>query len=53
MNKDKSFRKADYPNRIPKWHKEAQRYKETPEERVRRILKTLDYKKLSEVGKWY
>ncbi len=51
MIKDRSWRKADYPNRIPAFHKRSQRYKETEEERVRRILKELDYDKLVNIGR--
>ena len=51
MIKDRSWKKADYPNRIPSFHKRAQRYKETQDERVRRILKSLDYEKLANIGK--
>ncbi|KKK51530.1 hypothetical protein LCGC14_3114000 [marine sediment metagenome] len=51
MEKDKSWKKADYPNRIPEFHKRAQRYKETSEERANRVIKTLDWDKLSKMGK--
>jgi len=51
MIKDKSWKKADYPNRIPSWHKRAQRYKETQEERFNRVIKNLDYEKLATIGK--
>ncbi len=51
MIKDNSFKKADYPNRIPQFHINAQRYKETGEEQARRILKNLDWNKLEKIGK--
>lgn len=51
MEKDRSWKKADYPNRIPSFHKRVQRYKETTEKRIKRILKTLDYEKLATIGK--
>ena len=50
MEKCRSWKKADYPNRIPTFHKNAQRY-ELSHERVNRILKTMDWEKLGKIGK--
>jgi len=54
MMKDKSWKKADFPNRIPAFHKRAQRYKETTEEMMNRVTKQMtqkDWDKLSKIGK--
>lgn len=54
MEKDKSWKKADYPNAIPSWHKRSQRYKETTEEMMNRVTKQMtqeEWDKLAIIGK--
>uniref|UniRef100_A0A6H1ZHC2 Uncharacterized protein n=1 Tax=viral metagenome TaxID=1070528 RepID=A0A6H1ZHC2_9ZZZZ len=49
MIKDKSWKKADYPNRKPAWQKH--RIKPAPLAQIQRVFAKLDWEKLSEIGK--
>jgi len=55
MIKDKSWKKADYPNAIPSWRKHPIRIKPKPltkqERQVKRVLAKLDWNKLATIGK--
>lgn len=49
MNKSRSWRKADYPNKIPSWRKIKTR--ERKKSQVERVLAKLDWNKLNVIGK--
>lgn len=49
MEKDKSWKKADYPNRIPSWRKHP--IKDRKKTQIERVLASLDYDFLANVGK--
>ncbi len=57
MIKDKSWKKANYPNAIPSWRKhpykiskELQR-KEEKKQQLKRVLTSLNWEKLAIIGK--
>jgi len=49
MIKDKSWKKADYPNAKPSWQKH--RIKDKKPTQIERVLASLDYEKLAIIGK--
>ena len=53
MIKDRSWKKADYPNRIPSWRKHPCKFKPklTPMERVFSKMTQADWDRLAVIGK--
>ncbi len=51
MEKDKSWKRADYPNRKPAWQKHRIKTKPRILSQAERVLKKLDWEKLAKLGK--
>ncbi|MBU0958624.1 MAG: hypothetical protein KKB31_01635 [Nanoarchaeota archaeon] len=51
MEKDRSWRKADYPNSKPCWQKNRYKVVEKKPTQIERVLASLDYDKLAIIGK--
>jgi len=57
MIKDKSYKKANYPNAIPSWRKHPYKIsrklkeKEERKQQLKEVLKSLDWGKLATIGK--
>ncbi len=49
MIKDRSWKKADYPNRKPAWQKNRIKCKEKPSQ-IERVLASLDWENLATLG---
>jgi len=51
VEKDRSWRKADYPNSKPCWQKNRYKVVEKKPTQIERVLASLDYDKLAIIGK--
>ena len=51
MIRDRSWKKADYPNAKPSWQKHRDyKYLNVETDQIKRVLKMLDYEKLAVIG---